>query len=85
MLNVHRPNRSAPSVVETPATRKHEAPDARTPGASESSGRVRNADRGDLTARADDYDADFGFLPGAGGGTNPDTRHCHASIVFPPS
>jgi len=27
----------------------------------------------------------FGFLPGAGAGTNPDTRHCHASIFLVPS
>ena len=26
--------------------------------------------------------AAFGFLPGAGAGTYPDTRHCHASIVM---
>ena len=29
--------------------------------------------------------AAFGFLPGAGAGTYPDTRHCHASIVLLPS
>ena len=29
--------------------------------------------------------AAFGFLPGAGAGTYPDTRHCHASIVLVPS
>ena len=31
-------------------------------------------------SRARRYAA-FGFLPGAGAGTYPDTRHCHASIV----
>lgn len=36
----------------------------------------------DLRARP--YGA-FGFLPGAGAGTYPDTRHGHASIVVPPS
>jgi len=29
--------------------------------------------------------AAFGFLPGAGAGTYPDTRHCHASVVLVPS
>jgi hypothetical protein len=29
--------------------------------------------------------AAFGFRPGAGAGTYPDTRHCHASIVLLPS
>ena len=29
--------------------------------------------------------AAFGFLPGAGADTYPDTRHCHASIVLLPS
>ena len=29
--------------------------------------------------------AAFGFLPGAGAGTNPDTRYCRASIVRPRS
>jgi len=31
------------------------------------------------------YAAAFGFRPGAGAGTYPDTRHCHASIVLLPS
>jgi hypothetical protein len=29
--------------------------------------------------------AAFGFLPGAGAGTYPEIRHCHASIVLVPS
>jgi hypothetical protein len=29
--------------------------------------------------------AAFGFLPGAGAGTYPEIRHCHASIVLLPS
>ena len=37
-----------------------------------------------LKSRVRPYAA-FGFLPGAGAGTNPDTRHCHASIVLVPS
>ena len=40
--------------------------------------------RGDHLKLARRYAA-FGFLPGAGAGTYPDTRHCHASIVLLPS
>ena len=60
---------------------KHEGPTPLGTGPS------RTADPAGITpARryASRYAA-FGFLPGAGAGTYPDTRHCHASIVLLPS
>lgn len=63
------------------APQKHEAPDARTPGASSSTSRAP-ADGPAASGRRTRY---FAFRPAAGAGAYPETRHCHASIVFSPS
>jgi hypothetical protein len=74
-------------VIELPRPRKDKAPGACTQGAlvwTHRAGIDPARHRNCAVCYAAVAGA-FGLRPGAGAGTYPETRHCQASMVLPPS